>query len=126
MAKKLVLKPYERMWCTNEGFLAFKSYLRIGESILCRVDLRIGDSDSYGIAHLFSGGWIQMAEADGSMLKCHEFKPDDNPAKVIAAMRKDVKALAEETQVVMAFGGEEGTPRGSEEENKVEKDPKGA
>jgi hypothetical protein len=123
MAKKLALKPYERLWHTNDGMLAFKTYLRIGDSVLCRVDLRIGDSDSYGVAHVFCGGWVMLAEADGSMLKCHQFKPGDDGAMVVRAMRDDAKAMAEEAQLVMTFGGQEGTPQGGEEENKVEKEP---
>lgn len=119
MSKKLTLKPYERMWHTNEGLLAFKTYLKLGDSVLCRVDLRIGETDSYGIAYVFAGGWILMAEADGSMLKCHEFRPSDDKAKVVVAMREDAKAMAEETQLVMAFGAknEEGNAQPEQEES---------
>jgi hypothetical protein len=124
MAKKLVLKPYEKLWHTNDGMLAFKTYLRIGNSALCRVDLRISETDSYAVSYIFSGGWIPLAEADGSMLQCHAFRPGDNRDKIVKAMREDAKAMAEETQVVMAFAGQEGTAPQAEEEN-IEKEPKG-
>jgi len=124
MSKKLALKPYEKLWQTNDGMLAFKTYLKVANTVLCRIDLRIGEFDSYGVTYVFSGGWVMLAEADGSMLKCHEFKPGDDQGKVIKAMREDAKAMAEEAQVVMAFGAQEGIASQAEEEN-IEKEPKG-
>jgi len=123
LAKKLTLKPYEKVWRTNDGILAFKTYLRIANAILCRVDLRVGDADTYGFVHVFSGGWITMAEADGSMLKAHGLKPSDDHDKLIRALREDAKALAEEAQLVMTFSSQEGIGQGAGEEN-VEKEPR--
>ena len=117
MAKKSTLKPYERLWDTNEGMVGFKTYLRLSNSILCRIDLRVGDSETYGVAHVFSGGWVLMAESDGSMLKCHDFKPLSDREKLIRALRQDAKAMAEEVQVVMSFAPQEGTGTGLDEDD---------
>lgn len=103
--------------------MAYRSHLRLegsGGALLCRVDLRIGESESYGFAHAFAGGWILLSEMDGDLLKCHSFTPSDERELILEAFREDAQALADEAKLVMAFGSQEGTGQEAEEEN-VEK-----
>lgn len=90
-------------WKNGES-LVYRRYIVLGiskkTSVLCKVDIRSTQTETVGNVCYFSGGWIEIVDADGERLGCSNFSPVEEEKVSLKEMEKDAENLLGEAAMI--------------------------